>query len=119
MITLYDSMRVQGPLMREGENSWTGMDWAQTDKAIGENLSKIAASGKKVVLVTNTVISPSAKAAIAAFKAKLGGAPAPAADGTTVAPASSNVEHIQYDTISYSGVTNANAKSFGQRVSSR
>ena len=116
VITLYDSMRVQGPMMREGEDSWTGMDWIQTDKAIGDNLSKIAASGKKVVLLTNTVISPSAKAAIAAFKAKLGGAPEPAADGTTVAPASSNVEHIQYDTISYSGVTNANAKSFGQRV---
>jgi molybdopterin-containing oxidoreductase family iron-sulfur binding subunit len=26
------------------------------------------------------------------------------------------VDHIQYDTISYSGLTNANAKSFGKRV---
>lgn len=114
VITLYDSMRLKGPEMREGESSWTAVDWAMADKAIGENLSKVAASGKKVVLLTNTVISPSAKAAINAFKTKFGGAAAPAAEGA--APAASNVEHVQYDTISYSGVTNANLKSFGKRV---
>ncbi len=119
VLELYDSQRVKSPLMREGENSWAAMDWAMADKAIGENLSKIAASGKKVVLLTGTVISPSAKEAINKFKTRFGGgaAPgAPSADGTAPVAAVSNVEHVQYDTISYSGVTNANQKSFGKRV---
>ena len=67
-----------------------------------------------MVLLTNTVISPSAKQAIAALQAKLGGAPAAAAED---APATAGkLEHIQYDTISYSGVTGANQKSFGLRA---
>ncbi len=43
------------------------------------------------MVLTNTVISPSTKAAVAALKAKY-----------------PTVEHVQYDTVSYSGLTNAN-----------
>ena len=115
VITLYDSMRLKGPMMNGGEAGWSATTWAAADKAVGENLTRIAGSGKRVVLLTNSVISPSARQAIAAFQAKFGGAAAPAAEGA--APATTGkVEHIQMDTISHSGVVNANLKSFGKRV---
>ncbi len=99
VIGLYDSHRLKGPMMRTGENAWNAVDHATADKAIVDQLAKAAGAGKKTVLLTSTVISPSAKAAISAFQTKYG-----------------NVSHVQYDSISYSGLTNANLKSFGQRV---
>jgi MoCo/4Fe-4S cofactor protein with predicted Tat translocation signal len=117
VITLYDSRRAQGPMMREGENQWKQVDWAMADKAIGENLAKISAGGKRIVLLTDTVISPSAKQAIDLFKNRIGGtALAQGSDDGLSVQVGSKVDHVQYDTISYSGVTSANQKSFGQRV---
>jgi len=114
VIELYDSHRLKGPQLRTGESAWNTVDHATADKAIVDQLTKVAASGKKVVLLTNTVISPSAKAAISAFRTRFGGTPVTNADGTMTA--GGNVSHIQYDTISHNGVTNANLKSFGLRV---
>lgn len=94
VLELYDGERLKGP---KAKGSETVTDWSAADNAITAGLA--AAAGKRIVVLTNTVISPSTRAAIAAFKAK-----------------HATVEHIQYDTISYSGVTNANLKSFGRRV---
>jgi MoCo/4Fe-4S cofactor protein with predicted Tat translocation signal len=95
VITLYDSERLQGPT-----NGGKATTWADADRAIDAGLSAAAVGGKRVVLLSNTIISPSTKAAIATLNAKLGG----------------KLEHIQYDTISRAGIVNANAKSFGRRV---
>jgi molybdopterin-containing oxidoreductase family iron-sulfur binding subunit len=73
--------------------------WSDADDAITKGLAAAANGGKRIVLLTNTVISPSIAAAVAELKARY-----------------ATVEHVQYDTISYSGLTNANAKSFGKRA---
>ncbi|HEY0978258.1 MAG TPA: TAT-variant-translocated molybdopterin oxidoreductase [Flavobacteriales bacterium] len=95
VVTLYDSERLQGP-----HKAGAASDWATADKAIAEGLAAAVASGKRAVLLSNTIISPSSKAAIAALSTKLGG----------------KLEHVQYDTVSQAALTNANAKSFGQRM---
>ncbi len=117
VITLYDSERLRGP-MANGAEGMTPTTWAAADKSIGEQLARISASGKRIVLLTNTVISPSARQAIDLFKSKFGGAAAATTVSTAPAPAASGskVEHVQLDTISYAGVTGANQKSFGKRV---
>ena len=102
VITLYDNQRLQGPVLKN-----TPASWADVDKAVGAEMDKAAAADKRIVILTNTVISPSTQAAIAKLQAKYASGP----DG-----AGSLVQHVQHDTVSYSGVTNANAKSFGKRV---
>jgi molybdopterin-containing oxidoreductase family iron-sulfur binding subunit len=109
VLSLYDGARLKGPMAKGAESAGS---WAEADKAIAAGLA--GAAGKRVVILSSTVISPSTQAAIAAFKAKHGGAPVSA---DPAAPATGGrVEHIQLDTISYSGVANANLKSFGKRV---
>jgi len=98
VLSLYDGERLKGPRQRV-EGKLQGTTWADADKAIDAGLTAASAAGKRIVVLTNTIISPSTKAAVAALKAK-----------------HATVEHVQYDTISYSGVTNANLKSFGKRV---
>ncbi len=95
VLGLYDGERLRGPLVRS-ENGLEGTAWTNVDAAIGQALT--TASGR-VVLLTNTVISPSAQAAISRLRER--------------AP---RLEHVQYDTISYSGITNANLRSFGRRI---
>ncbi|MBL7953046.1 MAG: TAT-variant-translocated molybdopterin oxidoreductase [Flavobacteriales bacterium] len=94
VLSLYDGARLTGPVAKGSETATT---WADADKSIAAGIA--AAAGKRMVILSNTVISPSTQAAIAAFKAK-----------------NPTAEHVQYDVISYSGVTNANLKSFGKRV---
>jgi hypothetical protein len=62
-------------------------------------LGATATAGKRIVVLTGTIISPSTKATIAALRNKYG-TPMTAADGQT---AVGGVDHVQYDTISYSG----------------
>jgi MoCo/4Fe-4S cofactor protein with predicted Tat translocation signal len=102
VITLYDNQRLKGPVLKNTPSSW-----ADVDKAVRAEMDKAAAADKRIVILTNTVISPSTQAAIAKLQAKYVSGP----DG-----AGSLVQHIQHDTISYSGLTNANLKSFGKRV---
>lgn len=94
VLSLYDNERLKVPYSRDGRSTW-----ADADKAITDGLNAAIAADKRIVVLSNTIISPSAKAAIAALKARY-----------------STVEHVQYDTVSYSGVTGANLKSFGKRV---
>lgn len=98
VLSLYDGERLKAP-MQKGEGGLVPTTWADADKAITDKLGATAAAGKRIVVLTGTVISPSTKAAVAALQAKF-----------------PTVEHVQYDAISYSGLTNANLKSFGKRV---
>lgn len=66
-------------------------NWKNVDKAIGDSLNQIKAAGRKVVLLSSTIISPSTKAVIAEFTAKF-----------------PNAEHVTYDSVSYSALRFAN-----------
>lgn len=95
VLSLYDGARFRNP--KRGKENIT---WETADKEVGEKLKAAAASGK-VVLFSNTVISPSTKAVIAEFGASLG---------------ADKFEHLVYDGVSYSGILDANEKSFGKRL---
>jgi molybdopterin-containing oxidoreductase family iron-sulfur binding subunit len=94
VLSLYDNARLKAPTTK-GEAA----TWADADSAIRTQLAATAQAGKRIVVLTNTIISPSTKRAVEALKASF-----------------PTVEHVQYDTISYSGLTGANLKSFGKRV---
>jgi molybdopterin-containing oxidoreductase family iron-sulfur binding subunit len=93
VLSLYDGARYKSP--KRGNEPIT---WATADKEIGEKLKAAAANGK-VVLFSSSVISPSTKAVIADFAATLG----------------DKFQHLVYDAVSYSGMLDANEKSFGKR----
>jgi MoCo/4Fe-4S cofactor protein with predicted Tat translocation signal len=95
VLSLYDGARHKNP--KRGKENIT---WEVADKEIGEKL-KAAAGAGKVVLFTSTVISPSTKAVIDEFAKSVG---------------ESKFEHLVYDGISYSGILDANEKSFGKRL---
>jgi molybdopterin-containing oxidoreductase family iron-sulfur binding subunit len=95
VLSLYDGSRYKNP--KRGKENIT---WDVADKEIGDKL-KTAAAGGKVVLFSGTVISPSTKAVIEEFGKAIG---------------ESKFEHLVYDGISYSGILDANEKSFGKRL---
>jgi len=92
VLSLYDNYRLRGP-KKEGANA----SWEDVDKEITDKLGEIAASGGQIRLVSNTILSPSTKAAIDRFKSKY--------------PTTS---HVQYDQVSYYGMVKANEASFGK-----
>ena len=132
VLSLYNGARLQNPQMDGGEATW-----GDADGAIMKHLQATADKGKKIVLLSNTVISPSTGSIIAEFKAKFNGtgnaeelienagaepAVAAVAEGGTPeeqmlsAEVDGVVQHVQYDAISYNGMREANLESFGKRV---
>ena len=112
VLGLYDSERLKGPVKNiesEGGRSSQATSWSEADKAITDKLQSVAGAGKRIVVLTGTVISPSTKSALGKLQAKFSKVNA---DGAV----STMVEHLQYDPISYNGLTRANEKSFGLRV---
>ena len=95
VLGLYDSARTAGPL-KGGEAS----DWATVDAEIAAGLQKAADAGTQIVILTETIISPSTKKAVAEFAAKYG----------------ENVKHVTYDAISASGMLEANEACFGVKA---
>ncbi|HWB63206.1 MAG TPA: TAT-variant-translocated molybdopterin oxidoreductase [Chitinophagales bacterium] len=93
VLSLYDGGRYRNP-MRGKEN----ITWEKADAEIGE---KLKAANGKVVLFSSSIISPSTNAAIAEFGKSLGG---------------DKFQHLVYDSISYSGMLDANDKTFGKRL---
>ncbi len=98
VLPLYDSARLAGA--RKGNNA---ASWSTVDAEIKAKLKDIKDKKGKVVLVSNTIISPSTNAAIAQLKAFVNGSEETA----------TSFEHIQYDAVSYAGIRNANKESFG------
>ncbi len=107
VLPLYDSERLKYPMTANAASTWEA-----ADKAITGKLAAAKAKGGRIVLLTNTVLSPSAREAINTLKATYGASTTP--EGATSGGA--RVDHVQYDTISMAGLTAANAKSFGKRV---
>ena len=95
VLGLYDSERLTQPTAG-GSNA----AWSSIDKAISSALK----SAKSVTLLTNTVISPSMKRAIAEMSVSMNG------------ETGSKFQHIQYDAVSYAGMREANMSNFGSRM---
>jgi len=94
VLDLYDINRVKNPMQDGGENEWDAID-----AFVKNELSAIKAGGKGIRIVSSTINSPSTLAAIADFTA-----------------AFPNTKHITYDAVSYTGIIQANAASFGKAV---
>ncbi|MAP01353.1 MAG: molybdopterin oxidoreductase [Flavobacteriales bacterium] len=92
ILNLYNGSRLTGPYSKNEESNWETIDAEITSK-----LNDIASSGGVIKILSNTVVSPSTSNVIDLFKTAFGG----------------NVDHIQYDAISYSGIRKANESSFG------
>lgn len=90
VLDLYDLNRFRSPMI-DGEK----VSWEKLDEAVKTQL----AAASNIRLLTNTVLSPSAKAAMAAFQAKYPSA-----------------QVITYDPVSSSALLDANEECFGQRV---
>ena len=90
VLSLYDSNRLKG-VMRNGDP----VAWSDADTDIKNRLSNVEGD---VVVLTNTIISPTTQEIINSFSDKY------------------SAKHIQYDTISYQGMLDANKESFGYRV---
>ena len=94
VLSLYDSSRLQGPTITGKADTWSNVD-----KEIAQKLAAITNKAGSIRILSSTVISPSTKSVIADFTAKY-----------------PSTKHITYDAISYAGITNANAKVFGQAI---
>lgn len=112
VLSLYDSERLAGPV-QVGNGEFAKRTWAEADKAIMAGLAQASSAGKRIVILTGTVISPAIKDAINQFKAKHG-MPLRTGDAAVSANVGGTVEHVQYDPISYAGVASANLKTFGK-----
>lgn len=97
VLDLYDTNRLRHPkerVMKGNEVSFEEIpSFDKVDKAIADQLAALGTS--KAVLLTSTLVSPSTKAIIAQFP---------------------NLQHVQFDADSYSGMLLANEASFGNRA---
>ncbi len=82
VLGLYDSARLKGP-RKQGAD----IDWGTLDNEVKAALE----SATNIRILSNTIISPSTQRAINEFSAKYAG----------------KVKHIQYDAVSYNGLTKA------------
>jgi len=94
VLNLYDTTRLQNPL-KNGEQA----NWEEIDQEITGKLKNISETGKDIVILTSSVISPSTKKLIEEFSLNYPG-----------------TSHITYDAVSASAIIEANKKSFGKAV---
>ena len=97
VLSLYNTSRIDGPYgIKEGKvDREAKMTWGDLDKAIMGKLN----AGSQIRIISNTVLSPTTKKAIADFTAKY-----------------PNTQHVMYDPVSASAILEANQASFGQAV---
>ncbi|MES2587943.1 MAG: TAT-variant-translocated molybdopterin oxidoreductase [Bacteroidota bacterium] len=101
VLPLYDSARLSSPTMNGKVKTWSDVDGD-----IKSKLNDIIAKKGKVVLVSNTIISPSTQTTIDMLKGHVNSGDV----------AGTSFEHIQYDAVSYAGMRAANKESFGLTV---
>ncbi len=94
VLSLYDSARLKGPL-----NGKESAEWSAVDSAVASKLAATAAAGKKIVILSSTLASPTSAKAIAEFAAKY-----------------PTAQHVVYDAVSAYGMTKGNELSFGKAV---
>ncbi len=93
VLSLYDNNRFQSPL-KKVDGKWQKMDWAGLDAEIAGKLSP----DSQIRIVTGTILSPTAKKALAEFTAKY-----------------PNAKIVTYDAVSSSAILEANESSFGKK----
>ncbi|KUJ60349.1 quinol:cytochrome C oxidoreductase [Flavobacteriaceae bacterium CRH] len=94
ILALYDSMRLKESKL-DGKNS----SWSAVDLKIKSSLADAKAKGGQVVLLTNTLASPSTEKLIAEFIAK-----------------NPNAKHVVYDAVSSSDALDAFETVYGERA---
>ena len=94
ILSMYDSARIQGPIYLGKDISWDDFD-----TKIIEKLDSLRFSNKPVVLMTNTIVSPTTSKIISSFTEKY-----------------PNVTHVEYDSISESSVLDAHEMMYGVRA---
>jgi MoCo/4Fe-4S cofactor protein with predicted Tat translocation signal len=94
VLELYDVNRMKNPTKGGADATWSDVD-----SFVKSELTAIKAGGKKIRLVSSTVSSPSTLAVIDDFIKQY-----------------PNTKHINYDTVSYTGIIQANQNSFGKAV---
>jgi molybdopterin-containing oxidoreductase family iron-sulfur binding subunit len=92
VLSLYDKHRFTDPMLDGNKATWEDLD-----ASVKRQLTSLAAQGAPIVIVTNTVLSPSFKAAVNQF-----------------VKAYPSAKHVAYDPISSSGMIKANEASFGK-----
>ncbi len=93
VLDLYDTHRNRFPTRKVGDK-FEESTYEYLDRTIGEAIASLG--GKQMVLLTSTIVSPSAREIISKF---------------------ANLRHIQYDAVSYSGMLLANeASGFGRKI---
>ncbi len=98
VLGLYNNKRLRQPMRREGERAaLKPMTWEEADAAIGGKLQ--ANSNLNIAILSQTVISPSTRAAVARFKASF-----------------PNTVHVAYDPVSEHEMLEANAAMYGRRA---
>ncbi len=95
LLDLYDQDRGRKPSKGDAF-----VDWSDLDSAMIPAFQQIAASGGAVRVLSRTISSPSAKAAIAAF----------------LAPFGENGSHVTYEAVSASAISQAHEADFGVKA---
>jgi len=86
VLSLYDGARLKGPKKKDADIDWNTLD---------SDLKAALTSANSIRILSNTIISPSTQRAINDFSAKYTG----------------KVKHVQYDAVSYTGLSKANGGS--------
>ncbi|GGC16137.1 quinol:cytochrome C oxidoreductase [Parapedobacter defluvii] len=94
VLDLYDTSKLKGPKFKGSDISWDALD-----TNVVTALDAANAAGKQIRIVSSTLNSPSALAAIARFTEKY-----------------PTTRLIEVDAVSYSGIIKANQNSFGKSV---
>ncbi len=93
VLSLYDGYRLKSP-RANGED----VSWEEFDSQVATKLQQVSASGKEIVLLTQTFASPSTSKLIQEFTSKY-----------------TNLRHVIYDTISSSEALDAFQNKYGTR----
>lgn len=97
VLNLYDTARLRYPLQHDGKDFKEVTTFDAFDKMVGEAMAGLG--GAPVVLLTSTINSPTTKLVIADFLVKFPGS-----------------RHVQYDSLSRSGMLLANEACYGKRA---
>ncbi len=94
VLSLYDTHRIQGPMVKT-DQKWESASW----DAIDDKISKELIPNSRIRILSNTILSPTTRKIIEEFKVKY-----PAA------------QLVSYDPISSAAILLANESSFGQKI---
>ncbi len=94
VLSLYDVKRLQGP-----KANGTDISWEDLNLQVGAKLKALAATGKEVIILTQTFASPTTSKIVADF--------------ITAYP---NVKHVTYDSVSESAALDAFEAAYGVRA---